>query len=753
MIYPPNPRAFLIDVPNLHPLSVDYVSFWREQKRRCIEGYWVGGYYMPPALYFYVNFATIKLNKAWSNIKTYERPWLRDLEWLFFWHFTEAFGFSGFADDPDITCFGKLDKLPKEYLPASCFRADGTIKKYESPTTYLRRQHPHHYKEPEYLNDMSNILMLGARNTGKSYMVGAGLVPWMFLFDGATRYTQETIDNPLAVEILVGAGDSSKSKDLLKKTQDAFDLLPGQTEISSRHYPSPFAKRTTGSWTINSDIKASYKKKFEGAWKSQGSGAVIKHRSFNANPFAAQGTRPNLLVLEEAGLLEDLKEIFDHTVDCLRDGLRKTGILMMLGTGGDMDKGTIPASEMFYQPEKYNILHTPDIYEHRGNIGFFIPAYLSLNEFKDTVTGYTREKDAQDALDYERDKAKGTSRLHSLIQYKPNVPSEMFLTKSANMFPIPELRNRLTEVVNHKLYEYSEKKAVLHFDPNAPHGVSMQVDPTLQAISTFPYTEDNREGCVVIYEQPILVDGRVPEGAYIIGHDPFKDDTETGQSLATVYVMKSNKHFATVGHNEIVASYIGRPYMGKDAVNEIMYKLSLYYGNAKIYFENAVGNVKDYFEKIRRLDLIATKPITVFNQKAVRATSFVPIYGYPMSNDKIKFQAMQYLRTWLLDDRGDNKRNLDLITDIGLLQELIAFNMDGNFDRVMGLAGCIIGLEETTNLDKRRQRDEQYTNSVRKDFDRFIVNNSFIFHARPSQTTYILQEESGKRLSVGEGYY
>lgn len=100
--------------------------------------------------------------------------------------------------------------------------------------------------------------------------------------------------------------------------------------------------------------------------------------------------------------------------------------------------------------------------------------------------------------------------------------------------------------------------------------------------------------------------------------------------------MKTNKYPTTVGHNEIVASYVGRPYLGASEVNEILYKLSVFYGNAKIYFENAIGNVKDYFEKIKRLDLLAAQPTTVLNRKASFNTNPSIIYGYPMSNDKIK---------------------------------------------------------------------------------------------------------------------
>ena len=705
---------------------------------------------MPPALYFYANFGTIKKNTVGKKVKSLGRPDLRDLEWMFFRHYAEAKGFSGFADDPEISCFrGLIDPLYPEFLYPDCvYKADGTPKKYEPAKSYLERPHPYNYMEPVYDNEARNVLMLGARNIGKSYMVGAGLIPHEFLFSGATRYTEEIIKSPDVIEILVGSADSSKSRDILNKTQDCLDFLPGKAEVGGRQYPAPFYKRTSGSWAVNSEVVAAYKKKLDGGWDKTGSKSRIMHKSFNSNPFAAQGTRPNLLVVEECGLVPELKEIYQHTRDNLRDSsMRQTGILMMLGTSGDMEKGSLPASEMFYETNKYDILPMEDVYEHRGQIGFFIPGYLAIDAYKDE-NGISRIKEATQLIEAERDKYKGTDALTRIIQYRPLLPSEMFLTKSATIFPSPELRNRLSYVLTHDLYSYAEKKVELYFDPQAKdsNGVGFKVNPTLKSIHKFPYDDIDREGCVVIYEFPKTIDDRVPEGAYIIGCDPYKDDSQTGGSLASIYVMKTNKHFATVGHNEIVASFIGRPYNGKREVNEILHRLSLFYGNAKIYFENNVGNVKDYFEQVRRLDLLATQPLTVFNKKATAASTQNFVYGYPMSNDKIKWEALQYLRSWLLEIRetkedGTTVRNLDMICDIGLLQELLAFNLDGNFDRVMSLIGCIIGLEETTNMSKRRQQSEAALSPLRQQFKDLIVNNKSLFNAGFTQTAGFFQKE------------
>ena len=88
---------------------------------------------------------------------------------------------------------------------------------------------------------------------------------------------------------------------------------------------------------------------------------MIKHRSFKDNPFADQGARNILIVLEEIGMFSLLKQVFFNTRDNLQDGTRKIGSLMMLGTGGDMDGGTLDAQEMFYNPEAFDIFYFEDI--------------------------------------------------------------------------------------------------------------------------------------------------------------------------------------------------------------------------------------------------------------------------------------------------------------------------------------------------------------------------------------------------------
>ena len=96
-----NRKNFLIDkLPVMHPKSREYIEFWREHKKRCIEGFWgiddagvkedvkkikrtvedhKGNWrWMPPNLYFYVNFGII-LHQPEDAPKTAPKKKIRPL--------------------------------------------------------------------------------------------------------------------------------------------------------------------------------------------------------------------------------------------------------------------------------------------------------------------------------------------------------------------------------------------------------------------------------------------------------------------------------------------------------------------------------------------------------------------------------------------------------------------------------------------------------------------------------------------------
>src|SRR6218665_1834056 len=266
-----NRKNFLIgQVPQLHPESLSYINYWKRHKRRCIEGFWSkddssvtidvnndiddkilssqGNWrFCVPNLYFYVNYGVIKHqdeNGPKSAPKKKKRPDLRDVEWEFFYNWFEARGFSGFKDDNEFSCNRDLIsiKLLKD-LSLSCFTKEGEVKKYVPAREYLRILHDKPLGIPVYDNEARNLFMLGSRGFGKSYMVGVGVILHELLFDGAKEYTQESIKDPYTVEIFVGAALSSKSAEILEKTEDALaNMKGGWGEGTERYVPPPFSK-------------------------------------------------------------------------------------------------------------------------------------------------------------------------------------------------------------------------------------------------------------------------------------------------------------------------------------------------------------------------------------------------------------------------------------------------------------------------------------------------------------------------------
>lgn len=171
-------KHFIHDIERIHPLSVKYRKYWEGVKRRCMEGYWYEGKWMPGPLYFYVNLCKIRLNKnEFSTTKIVGRPWLRDLEWEKAYVLMEARGFSGFEKDDAYTCwspietFDKLDPEEQRYIkqtaPKEVLRKDGSFKTYVRAREYLRKIHTQNYGKPLFQNEASNVIDIECRGGGK----------------------------------------------------------------------------------------------------------------------------------------------------------------------------------------------------------------------------------------------------------------------------------------------------------------------------------------------------------------------------------------------------------------------------------------------------------------------------------------------------------------------------------------------------------------------------------------------------------
>jgi hypothetical protein len=220
-------------------------------------------------------------------------------------------------------------------------------------------------------------------------------------------------------------------------------------------------------------------------------------------------------------------------------------------------------------------------------------------------------------------------------------------------------------------------------------GIKFRPSEKARPVTKFPHQKgDDITGCVVVYQSPYKDEnGRVPNNLYFIAHDPYAHDTSTGNSLGSAYVFKRTNSFSKPD-DMIVASYVGRPDT-QDTYNHNLFLLSEYY-NAKIGFENDRGEIIPYAKRTKSLHRLMEEVELFDRSNGFKARSLGRNYGLSMGSRQRKAQAVLYLRDWLREKRSKNednewKLNLHNIYDLALIDELIKWNDDGNFDRVSAL--------------------------------------------------------------------
>jgi hypothetical protein len=753
-IWTNNRNNFLIDeVKIYHPKSKVYIDYWKRHKKRCIEGFWSiddsevkvdleksdaeiqtiksnKWRWMTPNLYFYVNFGIIMHKeedgpKAASRKKI--RPSLRDLEWEFFYNWIEARGFSGFEDDDEYTCNREVLNYSEQLsisptFSKDCYKKDGTLKTYIPARQYLRSYFDRPMGRALYNNQAKNMTMLGSRGGGKSYWTAVGVCLWAILFDDAKVYDEESKKNPYKVEICVGASIAAKSSEMLQKAKECLENLPGAwMKDTPDEEPSPIKKRMSGSLAPNNvknKWRHEYEKKIAGDWKTFGTGSYIAHVVYTIeNPEAAAGGRYTVTIVEEQGLVENMLQIHGSNTATMVEGTDKFGSALYLGTGGNVEK-VQEAEIIFRDPAGFDMLEFDDEWEGSGKIGWFIPSYYTLNQFKDSNgnTDVERALAYRTAIREEKKKAKSKSALDLEMMNYPIVPSEMFLNVKGNRFPVADIKAHLAEVkTKPHLYQNTHWIGDLRFVDGK---LVWEKGDENELVKTWPIIDNSAcPGVIEIFEMPKKDrEGNVYQDRYIQGTDTYDDDESNTSSLGSTFILD-------LWTNRIVAEYTGRR-LAKDFY-EITRKLNIFY-SAKHCYENNKKGLYVYYEQKKSIHLLSDTPETlrdVMDYTISRIGN--KSKGVNMSGPVIAY-AMRLLEQWLLEpaynpdgEDDPNILNLHKIRSQGLLQELISYKPDGNFDRISAMLQVMILKEDLFKVTEKRKQRQVKSLSEDPFFERF----------------------------------
>lgn len=486
---------------------------------------------------------------------------------------------------------------------------------------------------------------------------------------------------------------------ILSKCWENLDFLSGETERAFRH----LRQKKDG----DLHKRASKIDPVRGVEIKTGGeiiGRVIDHSR------KVRGAR-GYVFWEESGSFPIMIDAWIATKALVEQGGTKFAMQVAWGTGGEQGPGIAGLEELFKTPYAYNCLAydncwTDQIGEPHG---FFFPTWASMDRYMDKW-GNTDFKAAKDHHDHEREKLYKHSphKYDKHIAEYPYTPDEALMRLTGNHFPIAELQQQLIKVKGSN----DIKGLTKHGRFTTSEGeVKFILDADARPVDTYPHKTDEAglDGCVTIIESPLKVDDVVPRNLYEIVVDPFYvDEPDEVTSLGAVYVYKKKNVLFGTEDDMLVAWYVGRPKRGKD-FQKIVFQMARYY-NAMVNSEILGGgqNLLDYAKEHGFIQYCALRP-TMFNNDKDEVKQSQRLYFINMNKD-LKKIALQDLADWLLSERAlqineEKTRyilNLELIYDTGLLEELIKFSQDGNFDRISALLVLMVIRREVERVEAEK---------------------------------------------------
>jgi hypothetical protein len=427
---------------------------------------------------------------------------------------------------------------------------------------------------------------------------------------------------------------------------------------------------------------------------------LIRNLDDGNNEEAIAGTKPRRLIIDEIGkgsFLRGLQAAIPGFTTPFGWGCSP----ILTGTGGDMKK-FMDAKSLMFDVDNFNFLTYNNAKDESRIHGLFIShkfrmeakeesslgAFLDLpkksdlynvkmlvsNEEKATkITNENLErlKKAGDRVAYLKEK-----------MYYPQEVDDIFLNEDTNIFDIEGAKRQKARLLQQ---ERTGIPVVLYDDGE---GIKHEFTDKLP-ISNFPLKNtDMKDAPVVIYEFPI---DTPPYGLYVAGVDPYRQGKSAySTSLGSVYIYKRMHQLTGEKYQDMfVASYCARP--DKKETWEEQARLLIKYYNARTLCENDEISFIDYMISKNDAHYLERQPDWL--KDIVPNTTVRRDYGIHRSSEKIRDFLhgclKKYTEETLVTEKDDDgniiseTKGMVKIFDPVLLEEMIQYNEDGNFDRII----------------------------------------------------------------------
>ena len=427
---------------------------------------------------------------------------------------------------------------------------------------------------------------------------------------------------------------------------------------------------------------------------------LIRNLDEGNNEEAIAGTKPRKLIIDEIGkgsFLRGLQAAVPGFTTPFGWGCSP----ILTGTGGDM-KRFMDAKSLMFDVDNYNFLTYNNEEDTRRVHGLFISNKYRMEAKEPSTLGdYVNAPKTSDLYNVEmlvsnEEKAdkitndnlerlkKAGDRVAYLKEkmYYPQKVDDIFLNEDTNIFDIEAAKRQKIRLLQNErtgtpVILFSDEGKIGHeFTDKMP-------------ISNFPLkSTDAKDAPVVIYEFPIE---NPPYGLYVAGVDPYRQgQAKYSTSLGSVYIYKRMHDLTGEKYQDMfVASYCARP--DKKETWEEQARLLIKYYNARALCENDDISFIEYMKSKGDAHYLEKQPQWLL--EVIPNTTVKREYGIHRSAQKI----IDYLHTCLKrymedviysekDDEGNVTKEVTGVSkmfDPMLLEEIIQYNDEGNFDRII----------------------------------------------------------------------
>lgn len=473
---------------------------------------------------------------------------------------------------------------------------------------------------------------------------------------------------------------------------------------------------------------------------------IIRNIAEGQNTEGPAGVTAKSFIMDEIG-----KAPFSQALEAAKPAfMSKYGwraIPILVGTGGSFEKGA-DAERIFYNPEANNFLSF--IHEETGErTGFFMPGTFRTDcKYQTNLAEYLKQLGRIPEGTYPElskipisvsDKVKALEKIKTdrekkardpdqteyrkLIMYFPLTPNECFLSSSDNFY-----NSGIAEKQKAKLEQDYPGLRVGMYVELEDEGDKIVHKPSKKLpISSFPVKpKEDKDTPIVILEHPISQ--TPPYGLYVGGCDSYVFD-DAGESalasLGTLYIFKRMYDVLSDSFQDmLVAWYVGRP-KEKSTWNKNA-KLLIKYFNAITLCENDEMSFINYMIAEGQGHMMMDTPDWI--------KEFMPTSGFmkrpkgiSRQNEKVQKFLRGTLKQYMEETfvtvpiQGSNETRkilgVNKIYDPMLLEEIIKWNKDGNFDREVAAS---LAITAARKMDEQRigvsdvQEDEKEKRVERK---------------------------------------